>query len=225
MTTDAAATGNRSLRAALLVLGGVLWIVVFVLVYQKFLRPPVTDTEDDRTPPTHKPVFHPYELPDFTLDECRGGTVSKSDLLGRPWVVSFVFTRCTGQCPMINNRMKELQRQLKSTNVRLVTISVDPKHDTPQVLKKLAEEILDAPRGRWLFLTGKQEDVYRLILKGFKLAVAQNTGERRQPGNEVTHSHKVLHVDKAGTVVGAYDGRNEFDMARLKQVLKDESRK
>lgn len=220
--TDAAAVSNRRLRVVLLVLGGVLWVAVFVVLFRMWTERRTGAQNALPQPglkhPQPRPAFQPWELPDFTLDECRGGTIGKSDLLGKPWVASFIFTRCRGQCPMINKQMKELQNQLGKTNVRLVTISVDPNHDRPAVLKKLAES-LDAPKERWLFLTGKQDDVYRLIQKGFHLAVAQNAGELRTPGNEVTHSSKVMHVDKTGRVVGVFDGSSELDMTRLRQVL------
>ncbi|MFQ5734382.1 MAG: SCO family protein, partial [Planctomycetaceae bacterium] len=221
--TDAAAVTHRRLRVALLVLGGVMWVAVFVVLFRLWdeRRKAAADNGSQQTGQPvlpSKPAFQPYKLPDFTLEECRGGTIGKSDLLGKPWVASFIFTRCRGQCPKINAQMKELQSRLGDTNVRLVTISVDPRHDTPAVLKRLAKK-WNAPADRWLFLTGRQEDVYRLIHSGFKLAVAQNTGNRRTPGNEVTHSHRVLHVDETGTVVGAYDGRSTLDMIRLRQVL------
>jgi protein SCO1/2 len=149
---------------------------------------------------------------DFALTERSGTTVRKADLLGKVWVASFVFTRCTGPCPQVTTTMARLQSDLpaESDDIRLVTFTVDPDHDRPAELTRYAENFHADPK-RWLFLTGSQAEIYRLLLDGFHVPVAQNTGDARRPGNEVMHSPRLVVVDRKGHVRGYFLGIVEAD--------------
>ena len=94
-------------------------------------------------------------IDDFSLTERSGKTVIKEDLLGKPWVACFVFTRCAGPCPRVSGQFYQLQKDLKDLDFRLVTFTVDPKNDTPEVLARYAESVGADPE-KWLFLTGDQ---------------------------------------------------------------------
>ncbi len=157
---------------------------------------------------------------DFSLTERSGRTVTQNDLLGKVWVASFVFTRCCTGCPLISESMAQLQRDLADQNeVILVSFTVDPDHDKPDVLNAYADSMGADPR-RWLFLTGKQEDVYRVIRESFQLAVQQNEGQARTPGNEVTHSNRLILVDRRGRIRGRdFDGTKADDVPRLLQAI------
>src|SRR5205823_3728016 len=105
------------------------------------------------------------DLPDFILTERGGQTVSKADLRGKVWVASFVFTRCTGPCPSVTGTVAKLQADLDLADrpdLRLVTFSVDPDRDTPDALKKYASHFHAHP-DRWLFLTGPESELHRLV--------------------------------------------------------------
>src|SRR5262245_44198000 len=120
------------------------------------------------------------EVTDFALTERTGATVQRADLLGKVWVAAFGFTRCTGPCPQVSGTMARLQAELAGQpDVRLVSFSVDPDHDTPEVLRQYAERFGADPQ-RWLFLTGPRDDLYRLIQESFHLAVQQSEGEARK---------------------------------------------
>jgi protein SCO1/2 len=84
--------------------------------------------------------------------------------------------------------------------VHLVSFTVDPKTDTPEVLRDYAERLHAAP-ARWDFLTGPVETIYSLTQNGFKLAVAESGDE---PGVPV-HSTRAVLVDRRGTIRGYYD--------------------
>ena len=143
---------------------------------------------------------------DFALTERGGATVRASDLRGKVWVASFVFTRCTSGCPQVTETMKRLQKDFaRYPDVRLVTFTVDPEHDDPDELKEYAAAF-GADSKKWLFLTGPEKAVYRLLREGFKVGAAQNQGKERTPGNEVTHSTKLVLVDRDGLIRGYYDG-------------------
>lgn len=161
-----------------------------------------------------------WELPDFSLTERSGKTVSKKDLLGKVWVASFIFTTCSEQCPMITSNLKKLDAKAgENAKLKLVSFSVDPKRDTPAKLAAYADK-LGANSDRWLFLTGAPTVVEPLIQKGFKVsAVEENSGA------SITHSSHLVLVDARGQVRGYYDGMDEHridDLSRDIQVLSNE---
>ena len=90
-------------------------------------------------------------VPDFTLTERSGSPVSLSDLKNKVWVADFIFTRCAGQCPLMSQKLNQLQRKLKG--VQFVSFSVDPGTDTPKVLSDYAK-LYSADPEKWFFLTG-----------------------------------------------------------------------
>jgi cytochrome oxidase Cu insertion factor (SCO1/SenC/PrrC family) len=161
-------------------------------------------------------------VPEFSLVERSGRTVTRAELDGQPWVANFIFTQCGGVCPMLSTRMAQLQRALAEkgiTNVRSVSFSVDPAHDTPQVLRVYAEQY-HADANRWLFLTGPRSELYRVISEGFSLAVAERSAEEatQTPGELITHSDRFVLVDAAGHLRAYYHGT---DAASVQQILHD----
>ncbi|MDF1742738.1 MAG: DUF420 domain-containing protein [Gimesia sp.] len=163
-------------------------------------------------------------IEDFSLTERSGRTVTKKDLLGKPWVACFVFTRCAGPCPRVSLQFYQLQKDLKDLDFKLVTFTVDPKNDTPEVLTQYAESVGADPE-KWLFLTGDQSKIYHLIEKSFLMPVQENTGAARQPGFEVIHTTNVMLVDKDGRVLGKYNAGNDEEMASLRKAVKKEIKK
>ena len=163
-----------------------------------------------------KNLWDPAGIEDFSLTECHGQTVTKADLLGKPWLASFVFTRCAGPCPKVSQEMQILQKRLQGLDVRLVSFSVDPQTDTPEVLRTYAEYYHADPQ-RWWFLTGDKEGIHRLIRRSFRMIVDEDT--KQTPGFEVIHSTEIMHVDAAGVVRGRYNAQNDVAMAKLRRVL------
>jgi protein SCO1/2/putative membrane protein len=157
----------------------------------------------------------PLPLGPFRLEERSGRRVTDADLSDRVWVAAFIFTRCPSSCPRISGVMKSLQDKLASTNARLVSISVDPTHDTPKVLSDYARRF-GADPNRWWFLTGAKDDVYRVILDQFKVPVSESSQEDRQRGAEaVSHSARLAVVDRGNKVVGYFDSTSPDDIATL----------
>jgi len=147
----------------------------------------------------------------FHLTDQDGRPVSRDDMLGKVWVASFVFTRCRTVCPQVTATMARLHEEAKKhPELLLVSFSVDPEEDTPEVLKRYASQYRAQSPG-WRFLTGPEKDVYCLIRESFLLGVEQNTGVSRTPGNEVTHSTRLAVVDRKGNVRAYFDGRQVDD--------------
>jgi cytochrome oxidase Cu insertion factor (SCO1/SenC/PrrC family) len=158
-------------------------------------------------------------IQDFTFTERSGRKVTKADLLGHSWLISFIFTRCAGPCPRVSGRMSDLQRQLAGTDVKLVTLTVDPDFDKPDVLNRYAQSF-GADSSRWLYLTGDKEKTYRLINESFKMPVKELTGAEREPGYEVLHSVNILRVNEQGVVVAKYNALDDVEIVRLEHDLR-----
>ena len=157
------------------------------------------------------------QVPDFALTDSEGQAVTRKDLLGDYWLADFIFTRCNGVCPILTSRMTALTRELD--RVRFVSFTVDPGHDTPEVLARFAAAVPDAARERWLFLTGPQAEIERVVLKGFRLsmATAQEGEAGAEGGDLITHSDRFALVDPEGTIRGYYRGTEEESIARLRE--------
>jgi len=147
-------------------------------------------------------------VPRFQLIDQNGAPFGSPQLRGKIWIADFVYSTCPGPCPMISSRMAELQKPLRDSDVKLVSFSVDPRHDTPAVLRNYAAK-LDAQPGRWYFLTGDKATIYRLSRDGFKLAAEE--GEAADP----IHSTRMVLVDRSGTIRGYYDATDADAITRL----------
>jgi len=109
-------------------------------------------------------------LPDLTLTDQNGRKLSLASLKGKPVLFDFMYATCPGPCLVLTARMKAIADQLGSAlgpQVSFVSVTVDPEHDGPSVLKAYAKE-QGADRAGWYFLTGPPADVDRLMAQ-FKL--------------------------------------------------------
>jgi protein SCO1 len=216
--------GKSWLRA-----GTLLWVVVLASALGMYFKtrpapekqdaPPAAIVVDPEKAAAAKTPWNPNGIEDFALTERSGKTITKKDLLGHDWIVGFVFTSCLGPCPKVSKEMHDLQNELKGTDVRLLTITVDPKTDTPEKLQKYAE-VFSADPEKWLFLTGDPEKVYKLIQGSFQAYVEEATGANRKPGFEVAHETNLLHLNSKGVVVAKYKALDGGEMAKLRKDLK-----
>jgi protein SCO1 len=165
-----------------------------------------------------KEPWNPLEIGDFTLIDQDGNQVTAEDLRGKPWVASFIFTRCAIACPNLVKQIYDINKRVKDVDVRFVTITVDPEHDTVAKMKQYAD-IYQATPERWLFLTGDKDEVYRLIRHGFKVAAWEMFGTDRLPGFEFAHSLSLVHVGPDGKVLGMYASADENEVRSLERVL------
>src|SRR5256885_7300127 len=113
-------------------------------------------------------------VPEFVFVNQDGKNFDSAQLRGKIWIADFIYTTCPGPCPMISSRMSELQKPLGKTDVHLVSFSVDPEKDTPDVLHRYAEK-LQAEPDRWDFLTGPKSAIYKLSHNGFKPAISNGS--------------------------------------------------
>jgi len=143
-------------------------------------------------------------VPDFSLTERSGAVLQRSDLAGSPWFADFVYTRCNGSCPLLGEKMSRLEHAVGG-RARLVSFSVDPAHDTPEVLSAYADRF-GASAASWLFLTGDVASLRRLVGEGFHLAVADPPPGEPELAGTITHSEKIALVDANLRIRRYYDG-------------------
>lgn len=149
-------------------------------------------------------------LADFRLTERSGRTVERRDLEGKTLIVNFVFTGCSWSCFEISRRLTEVQSRLGGRpDVRLISITVDPRSDTPEVLSKFATRLKADPE-RWWFLTGEKGDVFGLIGSSFltpaEAATAPGGALLEGMPADFEHAERIALVDRAGRVRCFFNG-------------------
>lgn len=225
--TTPEATPVRSSKLMIRTIQGILWLLVVVSLLVVFMPDLGEKNQAEQNEIAEvKPLIIesettqlvPRSVSEFSLTERSGKTVTNQTLLGKPWVVNFVFTSCAMTCPANTKAMMELSHACKDVDVRFVTITVDPERDTPKRLRQYAE-IYQADPEQWLFLTGDKEEIFDLITYSFLQIVKERTGKDRLFGYEFAHTDRVIHIDKQGVIVGQYLSTDPKEMAILKRVL------
>ena len=139
----------------------------------------------------------------FILTEKSGKPFSLGDLKGKRWVASFMFTSCSGLCPMVNQEINRLQKLLPP-DIRFVSFTVDPERDTPRILSSYAKGF-EADDNRWFFLTGAKETLNR-VTTSFHMSAIDNPS---------LHSLKLVLVDQNAQIRGYYDSSDQEAMKKL----------
>jgi protein SCO1/2 len=199
--------GDR-IEAALVVDGEDYWLEK-ILTKGFVATPAVTAAAAQVTEPKSGGVVTPVPnrgvqvgdaVPDFTLKDQTGSAVRLSDLRGEPVAVTFVYTRCpiATACPMTIAKFSKLDAMLAQTKSgHLLTVTVDPVHDTPEVLADYAKKAGADPK-RWKFLTGSPEAVAR-VASSFGVVYYPEQGQ-------TVHSQAVAVVDPKGRLATIYFG-------------------
>ncbi len=178
-------------------------------------------------------------VPDFSLVERSGRTVTRAALLRKVSVVDFFYTRCPDTCPLQSAHLARLQAELSGVpDVLLVSITLDPDHDTRAVLSEYAARFRAEP-SRWLFLTGPREAIYRLAVDGFHLAAtashhavpesrwawlrpASAWAQEQQAGPKIiqlVHGSRFALVDRQARIRGYFDGTDWESIEQLQEDL------
>jgi protein SCO1/2 len=154
--------------------------------------------------PTPLPVLG--AVPPFQLTAQSGLPFDSDGLAGHIWVADFVYTTCTGPCPMMSSQMRRLQASTAEIpDVKLVSFTVDPAHDTPPVLTAYAKHFLAEP-ARWSFLTGDPASLNALGRDAFHLNSVDGS---------LTHSTRFTLVDQRSRIRGYYMTGDDSFMPKL----------
>lgn len=155
----------------------------------------------------------PRRLANFSLTDSTGRTVSRAELEGKILAVSFLFTSCSLTCPEVSRRMAEVQKlTADAPDVRLLSITVDPRTDTPSVLRTWGA-LFGADTNRWLLLTGDKAQLHQLIGTSF-LVTETNNPFNSMPGN-FAGTERIAVVDQHGSVRAYFDGLHAETPARV----------
>lgn len=156
-----------------------------------------------------------FQAPEWSFPDQHGRTVTSKELAGRPWVADFVFTQCRTVCPMLTARMVQLQRALTGVDVRFVSFSVDPAHDTPAALAAYATQWAPEEK-RWSLLSTTEEGLTRVVAGFHVLRERQNDAV-----DPIVHTSVFLLVDGDGRVRGTFDSEHREELEALEKAVRD----
>ena len=159
-----------------------------------------------------------WEIDNFSYMDQEGKRFSKSDLKGKVWVADFIFTSCDDVCLPMTSNMSKLQKMLKDAgmkDVELVSFSVDPEVDKPQVLKAFGNQF-HIDYSNWHLLTGyKQKEIEQFAKNSFKTLVIKPENE-----DQVTHGTDFYLINQEGKIVQYYSGLKEIRLDEIIQHIK-----
>lgn len=159
------------------------------------------------------------ELPSYTLTNEQGQTFGAANLRGKTYIANFVFTSCPSVCPRLTKRMVDVQERTKDLGdaLHLVTFTVDPETDTPEVLRGYAQKY-SVDSSRWVFLTGPLKEIEPVVVKGFKMMLDK---KETTPGMfEIVHGERFVLVDGKGFIRGFYEAKEEGIEAIVRDARK-----
>ncbi|MCP4913970.1 MAG: SCO family protein [Oligoflexia bacterium] len=180
------------------------WALLILLVFTYPIYRSV-----NRTLPAPLPKY--YQVPEFNFVNQFNKPFGSNDLKGRFYVASFAFTTCPTTCPRLMEKLKVVQKRVRGlgNKIAILTFTVDPEYDTPQVLKRHSHKLKANPYV-WTFLTGKEAELRKIVVDGFKVPM----GKREEikgvvDATEVTmfdiaHTEKLVLVDDQSNVRGYY---------------------
>lgn len=162
-------------------------------------------------------LFH--QVADLRLTNQLGTSVSvNNDLKGKILIVDFFFVNCPTICPRLTGNMGLLQRAFRKnpkmessldTAVQLISITVNPAHDTFQVLRNYADRF-GVDHDHWWFLTGDKKTIYDYARNQLHVEASPDDGG----ADDFIHTQKIVVLDKNRFIRGYYDGLDTADLKR-----------
>jgi protein SCO1/2 len=148
------------------------------------------------------------QLPEFSLVDQDQQVFSRKSMEGDLWVSAFVFTHCRSTCPRITAHMKGLQSRVADVpSAHFVSVSVDPRNDTPEVIKAyMTKNELD--ESNWRFVTGEEEAIRHVVVDGFRVPIGDEDS-RAAGADDIMHSNSFVLVDDKARVRGYYRANND----------------
>jgi protein SCO1/2 len=205
-------------RYKFLILGFILFSVLFLSIAYQFLNPKKTlpiynpsmvNSELVDTTVQHISKYH--AIADFSFTNQNGKIITQKDYEGKIYVADFFFTTCTTICPIMQDNMVEIQNAFKNNpKVMLLSHTVMPQIDSVPVLKKYALEkgVIDS---KWNLVTGDKKDIFYIARKSYLAVKTDTAGELY----DMVHTENFILVDEQRRVRGFYDGTKKEDIKRL----------
>lgn len=166
-----------------------------------------------------------HSIPDFAFVNQFNDTISQSDYEGNIYLANFVFTTCPTICPVMTYNMRRVQQKMAQyPNFKILSHTVFPEYDTPEVLLEYANK-MEADLSNWNFVTGNREDIYSIANSYFVNVMEDSTAQ-----GGFLHSEYFVLVDKEGRIrardddngnnIGVYDGTNDYEVGLLIDDIK-----
>ncbi len=165
-------------------------------------------------------------VPAFSFTDQNGKTITNKDYEDKVYVVEFFFTTCPDICPIMTENMKKIQDKfLGNPKLGIASFTIDPVHDTPEVLKEYAKK-KGITKPQWHLLTGEKEEIFRLANEGFNLYV----GDVPEVEGGFEHSGFFALIDQSGNIrsrrdendnpIVYYDGLDDKGIQMLIEDIK-----
>ena len=182
-------------------------------------QPGLTDGTDGSRIETWPQTAVPAPVPEFQFVDQSGEPFGLEELKGKVWIADFMYTGEQGTSAVQAAALAEVQQQLATTDlvdsIRIVSFTLDPDRDTPEVLARHGESY-GADDERWKFLTGPRDEIWRLSLEGFGLYVGEDIGNESSP---ISHDPQCAVVDRSGQIRAFIDLVPGQTMSSMQQVL------
>ena len=181
------------------------------------------DVNPELVDSTVQHIGNNHKIANFSFTNQNGKIITQKEYENTIYVADFFFTTCPTICPKMTNNMVWLQNQLKKyPNIKLLSFSVTPDIDTPEVLKKYAQE-KGVDDTRWNLVTGDKSAIYYLARKSY---LAVKTGKPEEL-YDMVHTENFILIDKNKRIRGFYDGTNldrpseDGQTKNMQQLLSD----
>ncbi len=168
-----------------------------------------------------------HRVDTFTFIDQQGQPITRKDMEGKIYVVEYFFTTCESICPKMNENMARVYAAFRGNDkVKILSHTVDPEEDSPEVLKEYSLKF-DADPQQWHFVTGDKQRLYEMAVNSYLLALAEDTSKKVMP--DFIHTPNFVLVDSKGYLrgKGGYDGTSQADVSQLigdiKLLLKEEA--
>jgi len=166
-----------------------------------------------------------HSIADFAFVNQFNDTISQSDYEGNIYLANFVFTTCPTICPVMTYNMRRVQQKMAQyPNFKILSHTVFPEYDTPEVLLEYANK-MEADLSNWNFVTGNREDIYSIANSYFVNVMEDSTAQ-----GGFLHSEYFVLVDKEGRIrardddngnnIGVYDGTDDYEVGLLIDDIK-----
>ena len=167
------------------------------------------------TPTFEEPKTGSHKIKNFVFTNQDGLPFGSDNLNGKIHIANFMFTSCTNICPIMTTNMTEVEKMFENNqNIQLVSFTVTPWIDNPDLLKRYKQEFT-MNSSNWNFLTGNKSDIYRLARKSY---FAEEEIGFTKDSTDFLHTEHFLLVDKAMRIRGIYNGTLRLEM---QQLIKD----
>lgn len=155
-------------------------------------------------------VYH--KISNFSFTNQEGQEINNSSTLGKVYVADFFFTTCPTICPIMKTQMLRVYEKFQNEpEFMILSHTLDPAHDTQELLKDFAEKIGVKNDQTWHFLTGDQEKIFEIGQTSYLTTAME---DKLEPGG-ILHSGAFVLVDQQGRIRGVYDGTKEDQVDRL----------